>query len=183
MPKPIVCLSDQLRQFLTAFRHCFTKRQWKYFAIALLALIECEERRTMTGLLRTIGERVSLSGLSRFLNKWPWSPEKLADAWLQRFRQRMVPLVQAEHQRLKAERPKCIGCPKATVVTGYLVFDDSVHVKPKGRKTGGQGRHYSSTEQRVVNGHCLVTGLYLLLACFRLSSPLNTDKSSPLSAS
>ena len=56
MPKPIVCLSDQLRQFLAAFRTCFTKRQWRYFVIVLLALIECEERRTMTGLLRTIGE-------------------------------------------------------------------------------------------------------------------------------
>jgi len=163
MPKPIVCLSTQLRQFLTAFRTCFSKRQWKYFVIVLLALIECEERRTMTGLLRVIGERVSLSGLSRFLNKWPWSPEKVAHSWLQRFRQRMAPLVQAEHQRLKAERPKCIGRPKATVVTGYLIFDDSVHVKPKGRKMGGQGRHYSSTEQRVVNGHCLFTGLYSLL--------------------
>ena len=163
MPKPIVCLSDQLRQFVTAFRTCFTKRQWKYFVIVLLALIECEERRTMTGLLRTIGDRVSLSGLSRFLNKWPWSPDKLADAWCQHFRQRMVPLVQAEHQRLKAERPKCIGRPKETVVTGYLIFDDSVHVKPKGRKMGGQGRHYSSTDQRVVTGHCLFTGLYSLL--------------------
>jgi len=48
-------------------------------------------------------------------------------------------------------------------VTGYLIFDDSVHVKSKGRKMGGQGRHYSSTDQRVVNGHCLFTGLYLLL--------------------
>ena len=163
MPKPIVCLSDQLRQFLTAFRTCFTKRQWRYFVIVLLGLIECEERRTMTGLLRTIGERVSLSGLSRFLNKWPWSADKLADAWCQRFRQRMVPLVQAEHQRLKAERPQCIGRPRATVVTGYWIFDDSVQVKPKGRKMGGQGRHYSSTEQCVVNGHCLVSGLYVLL--------------------
>jgi len=163
MPKPIVCLSDQLRQFLAAFRNCFSKRQWKYFVIVLLALIECEERRTMTGLLRTIGERVSLSGLSRFLNKWPWSPQKLVDTWLQRFRQRMVPLVQVEHERLKAERPKCVGRPKATVVTGYLIFDDSVHVKLKGRKMGGLGRHYSSTEQRVVNGHCLFAGFYLLL--------------------
>ena len=163
MPKPIVCLSDQLRQFLAVFRTCFSKRQWSYFVIVLLALIECEERRTMTGLLRTIGERVSLSGLSRFLNKWPWSPDKLVDVWCQRFRRRMMPLVQAEHQRLKAERPKCVGRPKTTVVTGYLVFDDSVHVKPKGRKMGGQGRHYSSTERRVVTGHCLVSGLYLLL--------------------
>jgi hypothetical protein len=111
MPKPIVCLSDELRQFVDAFRTCFTKRQWKYFVIVLLGLIECEERRTMTGLLRVIGERVSLSGLSRFLNKWPWSPDRLADAWVQRFRQRMAPLVQAEHQRLKAEQPSASVVP------------------------------------------------------------------------
>jgi hypothetical protein len=163
MPKPIVCLSTQLRQYLETFSSCFSRRQWKYFVTVLLGLIECEERKTLTGLLRVVGEQISLSGLSRFLNKWPWSPEKVAQTWLQRFRQRMTPLVQAEHQRLKAERPQCVGRPKATVVTGYLIFDDSVHVKPKGRKMKGLGRHYSSTERRVVSGHCLFTGLYSLM--------------------
>ena len=52
MPKPIVCLSEQLRQYLELFRSCFSKPQWKYFVIVLLGLIECEERKTMTGLLR-----------------------------------------------------------------------------------------------------------------------------------
>jgi hypothetical protein len=78
MPKPIVCLSEHLRQYLELFRSCFSKRQWKYFVIVLLGLIECEERKTMTGLLRVVAEQVSLSGLSRFLNKWSWSPEKVA---------------------------------------------------------------------------------------------------------
>ena len=117
----------------------------------------------MTGMLRVVGERISLSGLSRFLSKWPWSAKEVAQTWLVRFRQGMEPLVRAEHKRLKAERPKRIGRPKATVVTGYLIFDDSVHTKPKGRKMGGLGRHYSNTEQRVVSGHCLFTGLYVLL--------------------
>ena len=66
MPKPIVCVSEQLRQYMELFRGCFSQRQWKYFVIVLLGLIECEERKTMSGLLRVIGERVSLSGLSRF---------------------------------------------------------------------------------------------------------------------
>ena len=163
MPKPIVCLSEQLCQFLEAFRPCFSKRQWKYFVTVLLGLIECEERKTMTGMLRVVGERISLSGLSRFLSKWPWSAAEVARTWIVRFRQRMEPLVQAEHKRLKVEWPKRIGRPKATVVTGYLIFDDSVHTKPKGRKMGGLGRHYSNSEQRVVSGHCLLTGLYVLL--------------------
>ncbi len=163
MPKPIVCLSEQLRQYLEAFRPCFSKRQWKYFVTVLLGLIECEERKTMTGLVRVVGERISLSGLSRFMSKWPWSAIEVAQTWMQRFRQRLEPLVQSEHRRLKAEQTKRIGRPKATVVTGYLIFDDSVHSKPKGRKMGGLGQHFSNTERRVVNGHCLFTGLYVLL--------------------
>jgi len=163
MPKPIVCLSEQLRQYLELFRSCFSKPQWKYFVIVLLGLIECEERKTMTGLLRVVAEQVSLSGLSRFLNKWPWSPEKVAAIWQFHFRQRMGRLVQAEHDRLKAELPKQVGRPRQTVVTGYLIFDDAVHEKPKGRKMGGLGGHYSNTEQKVVSGHCLFTGLYSLL--------------------
>jgi len=163
MPKPIVCLSEQLRQYLEIFRPCFSKRQWKYFVTVLLGLIECEERKTMTGILRVVGERISLSGLSRFLSKWPWSAAEVTQIWMLRFQQLLEPLVQAEHARLKTERPKRIGRPKTTVVTGYLIFDDSVHTKPKGRKMGGLGKHYSNTEQQVVTGHCLFTGLYVLL--------------------
>jgi hypothetical protein len=163
MPKPIVCLSEQLRQYLEAFRPCFSKRQWKYFVTVQLGLTECEERKTMTGLVRVVGERISLSGLSRFMSKWTWSAAEVAQTWMLRFRKRLEPLVQAEHRRLKAEQPKRIGRPKNTVVTGYLIFDDSVHSKPKGRTMGGLGQHFSNSEMRVVNGHCLFTGLYVLL--------------------
>ena len=163
MPKPIVCLSEALRQYLEAFRPCFSKRQWKYFVTVLLGLVECEERKTMSGLLRWVAEGISLSGLSRFLSKWPWSTEAVAHTWMERYRQRLEELVRAEHERLRAEMPKSIGRPKATVVTGYLIFDDSVHVKPKGRKMGGLGQHYSNSEQRTVSGHCLFAGLYVLL--------------------
>lgn len=65
--------------------------------------------------------------------------------------------------RLSANRPRHVGRPKATVVTGYLILDDSVHTKPKGRKMGGLGRHYSNSEKGFVYGHCLFTGLYVLL--------------------
>jgi hypothetical protein len=75
----------------------------------------------------------------------------------------MEPLVQAEHDRLKAELPKQVGPPRQTVVTGYLIFGDAVHEKPKGRKMGGLRGHYSNTEQNVVRGHCLFRGLYSLL--------------------
>ena len=163
MPKPLVCLSEQLRQFAEYFRPCFSRRQWRYFVIVLLGLVECEERKTLTGLLRVIGESVSLSGLSRFLNQWRWSTTALAYRWWSYFCERMSEPVRAEHTRLKAAQPHRVGRPKETVVTGFLIFDDSVHTKPKGRVMGGLGRHYSATEKKVVSGHCLFSGLYVLL--------------------
>jgi hypothetical protein len=163
MPKPIVCLSEALRQYLESFHSCFSKRQWKYFVIVLLGLVECEERKTLSGLRRWVAERISLSGLSRFMSKWPWSTESVAQTWMARFRQRQKKLVQNEHECQKADLPKSVGRPKATVVTGYLIFDDSVHAKPKGRKMAGLGQHFSNGEQRTMTGHCLFTGLYVLL--------------------
>jgi hypothetical protein len=139
MPKPILCLSEVLRQYLEGFRPCFSKRQWKYFATILLGLVECEERKTMTGMKRCVAEGVSLSGLSRFMSKWSWSAEAVAARWMERFWERQAGTVQAEHERRKVKQPKSIGRPKATVVTGYLMFDDSVHAKPKGRKICGSG--------------------------------------------
>jgi hypothetical protein len=163
MPKPIVCLSAALGQYCEVFRSCFSKRQWKYFVIVLLGLIECEQRRTLRGLLTGIGEQISLCGLSRFFHRWKWQAEEVAQTWLSRFREQMQPQVEAEHQGQKAERGKGRGRPKATVVTGYLIVDDSVHIKPRGRKMQGLGQHFSSTEGRVVSGHCLFNGLYVLL--------------------
>ena len=90
----------------------------------------------------------------------------------------MISLVTDEHERLKTERPKRRGRPKQTVVTGYLIFDDSVHTKPKGRSMGGMGRHYSNTDRQVVPGHCLFTGLYVLLEqCCPLGAQLYRQKS------
>ena len=163
MPKPIVCLSLALSQFAEMFRPCFSQRQWKYFVIVLLGLIECDGRRTLRGLLAVVGEKVSLCGLSRFFSRWSWSAAELAQTWLSHFREQMKPQVQAEHQRQRVQREKRRGRPQATVVTGYLIVDDSVNLKAQGRKMKGLGRHYSTTEARVVTGHCLLSGLYVLL--------------------
>ena len=108
------------------------------------------------------GGTSQLVGNVAFLSKWPWSTEEVAITWMKRFRERMEHEIEAEHQRLKKEMPKRIGRPKATVVTGYLIFDNLVHTKPKGRRMGGLGCHYSSAEQRNVKGHCLFTGFYVL---------------------
>jgi hypothetical protein len=163
MPKPIVCLSTTLSQYAALFRPCFSQRQWKYFVIVLLGLIECDGRRTLRGLLGVVGEKISLCGLSRFFSRWQWSENAVAQVWIGHFREQMKPQVQADHQRQRTERKKRRGRPQATVVTGYLIVDDSVNLKVKGRKMKGLGRHYSTTAGQVVTGHCLFSGLYVLL--------------------
>jgi hypothetical protein len=98
MPKPIICLAAVLSEFAGVFQPCFSNRQYKYFVTVLLALVECQERRTLSALLRCVSPDLTLSGLSRFFNKWRWSPEALAEIWLNRFKVRVRPLVQAELQ-------------------------------------------------------------------------------------
>jgi hypothetical protein len=163
MPLPIICASAALCQFALTFSAVFTKPQRKYFVTVLLALVQSEDRRTLTGLLRKVLAPFSLAGLSRFLARAPWSEIGLGQRWLMHFRAQLEPVVQADHQRQRVERAKRPGRPKATSVTGYLIYDDSTHIKPKGRKMKSLGCHYSTTEKKLVTGHSLFMGLHVLL--------------------
>ena len=162
MPLPIICAHEALCQFSASFAECFSKPQRKYFVTVLFALLLCEERRTLTALLRRVLDARSLSGLSRFFSSAPWSEEQVAQTWRTRFDEQVGPLVAAAHRYQEQMRPKMPGRPKATVVTGYLLIDDSTHPKPKGRKMGGLGKHWSSTQKRQVTGHSLFQSLYVL---------------------
>lgn len=120
----MICLFAPLRKYLELFRPCFSHRQWKYFVTVLLGLSQHKGRHTLKGLLASVWDQVSLSGLSRLLGLWSWSPEKLAQTWQADFRQEMAAAVQAEYRCQRAERPKHRGRPKATLVTGYLIIDE-----------------------------------------------------------
>jgi len=163
MLMPIICLDTGLRQFLTTFRGLFSKPQFKYFVTILLGLMLCQETKTLSGLLRQVNSGVSLSGTSRFLAEAPWSVTDLIASCQRWFTRPMVVKVQAEHARQRANQPKRQGRPKRTVVTGYLIGDDSIMHKVRGQKMGGLGKHYSATAEKTVTGHSLVLGLYLLL--------------------
>ena len=160
---PIICLDTHLDQFLRCFRPCFSQPQYKYFVTILLGLMLCQSGRTLSGILRQVGAQVSLSGTSRFLSQAPWSVEEVGQTWQTAFWAEMVPLVEAEHARQKANRPRRRGRPRKTVVTGYLIGDDSVMQKMRGKKMGGLSSHYSSMAEKTVKGHCLVQTLYVLL--------------------
>ncbi len=97
MPKPMICLFAPLCKYLELFRPCFSRRQWKYFVTVLLGLIEREGRHTLKGLRGSVWEKASLSGLSRFLGLWSWSPEAMAQTWQADFRQEMAAAVQVAH--------------------------------------------------------------------------------------
>lgn len=163
MPLPILCAYACLHQCLMSYRDLFSKPQYKYFVIVLLGFIQCQQVRTLCGLQRCVSQGGSLSGLSRFLARAPWETEALVARWQERFHTLMRPVVRADRARQEQERPASRGRPTLPVVTGYLIGDDSIIHKEKGRKMEGIGKHYSTTYERGVCGHSLVQGLYLLL--------------------
>jgi hypothetical protein len=163
MRLPSICLDDQLAKYMEHFRSCFSKPQYKYFVTILLGLLLCQSGFTLTGILRQVSQDVTLSGTSRFLSQAPWSTTDVCGQWQTTFQAEMIPMVQAEHARQRARWPKRRGRPRKTVVTGYLIGDDSVMQKRRSKKMGGAGRHFSSTAEKTVSGHCLVQALYVLL--------------------
>lgn len=163
MPVPIICLDEDVRYFAERFREVFSKPQYQYFVTVLLGLMLCEGTRTLSGLLRQIADSPSLAGLSRFLSEAPWEEEAVVESWLRHFREEMQPQVAAELQREHQMQPKRRGRPKAPVVTGYLIGDDSTIEKRKGKKMEGLGRHHSTTQDKRVRGHSLVESLYVVM--------------------
>lgn len=163
MRLPSICLDEQLANYLEQFRSCFSQPQYKYFVTILLGLLLCQNGFTLSGVLRQVSQDVTLSGTSRFLSQAPWSTTDVCRQWQTAFQAEMRAEVQAEHARQRARQPKRRGRPRQTVVTGYLIGDDSVMQKRRGRKMGGLGRHFSSTAEKTVTGHCLVQALYVLL--------------------
>ena len=85
MRVPIICMDERLRQFVRAFRSVFSLPQYISFVIVLVALMLCQEPRTLTALLRCVAGSCSVSGLSRFLAKAPWAEDDLASIWRHRF--------------------------------------------------------------------------------------------------
>jgi len=163
MPVPILCLDETLCQFVERFRAVFSTPQYQSFVTVLLGLMLCEGRRTLSGLLREVGDSPSLAGLSRDLAEAPWSAEVVVAGWLTQFREAMQPEVATERERQQQVRPKRRGRPKQPLVTGYVIGDDSTMSKPKGQKMEGLGKHHSTTQEKRIVGHSLVQGLYVLL--------------------
>ncbi len=129
MPQPIICLDEEMRHFADRFRALYSKPQYQYFVTVLLGLMECDGRRTLSGMLQVVGHPPSLSGLSRFFSEAPWSHEAVAASWLSHFRTEMQPLVEAERDRQRTLQPRRRGRPNQPLVTVYVIGDDSTMSK------------------------------------------------------
>jgi len=162
MPQPIHIRDARLTRYLHRFSGVFSRPQWKYFVTVLLGLLHCDERRTLSALLRHVAVGVTIFGLCYFLRVAPWSVDELTAVRQAYFYEQMAPLVAAAHAEQSAQRPCRRGRPRRTVVTGYLIIDDSTHAKRYARAQEGLGWHYSATEKEVVKGHSLFQSVYLL---------------------
>lgn len=131
--------------------------------IVLMGCIQCPQARTLSGWGHRVAQGDSLSGLSRFFAQALWEIEALAARWHERFRTQMTPVVQAKRRRQQEEPPTRRGRPKAPVVTGELIGDDSTMHKEKGRTMDDMGTHQSPTHQRRVRRHRLVQGRSVFL--------------------
>jgi len=156
-------MDARVRQYAQTFRDCFSRPQFQHFVIVLLGLLLCRSTRTLTGLLGSLAVKTSLASLSRFLSQAPWKAPAVVAKWRERFEQQLAPQVAQLHADHRAARPRRPGRPKASIVTGYLIGDDSTCYKPRGKKMEGIGCHYSTTAGRPVTGHSLVQSLYVLL--------------------
>lgn len=163
MPQPIICLDEEVCYFAERFRSVFSKPQYQYFVTVLLGLMECDGKRTLSGVLSQVGQPPSLSGLSRFFAEAPWVQEALVAIWLEHCRTEMQPQVEAEREQQRKRQLKRRGRPKQPLVTGDVIGDDSTMSKPKGCKMEGLGKHHSTTYDQRIVGHSLVQGLYVLL--------------------
>lgn len=163
MPQPVIVQEPTLRQFAHALGGVFSRPQWKYLVTVLLGLLHCDAHHTLSGLLRQVAATVTVSGLSRFLKQAPWSVPALTAARQRRFEEQLAPAIAQAHVQQRQQQAGQRGRPPRTVVTGYLIADDSPHVKPYAQAMEGQGWHYVHSDQQQRPGHSLFQCLYCLL--------------------
>jgi len=163
MAQLIINQDATLRNYLEAFRSQLSAPQWKYFETILMGLLHCDGSKTLSGILRQVAVVVTMSGLSRFLISPAWSVAALEEVRYRQFQAQVQPRIAQAHREQKSRRVRRRGRPHPTVVTGYLIMDDSTHAKRYYQKiASGLGRHFSSTERKPVNGHSLFQAVYVV---------------------
>jgi len=164
MPQPILCLDEEVYHFAKRFDALFSRPQYQYLVTVLLGLMECDGKRTLSGLLHEVGQALSLSGLSRFFSQAPWEPGAVVACWLRHFRAEMQPQVEAKREQERKAQPKRRGRRKEPPVTGYLIGDDEgVRANPKGARC----KDWASTTRRpMTNGSSAIVWCKGSICCW-----------------
>jgi len=162
MAQPVIVQEPSLLQFAHALCGVFSLPQWKYLVTVLLGLLHCDGHHTLSGLLRQVAVTMTVSGLSRFLKQAPWSVDELTAARQARFYAQVAAEIAQAHAQQRQQQPRRRGRRRKTVVTGFLIADDSTHVKRYARAMEGQGWYYSSADRSPQPGHSLFQCLYCL---------------------
>ncbi len=140
MPVPILCLDEEVRHFAQRFRQVFSKPQYQHARDRVVGSdADVEGARTLSGLLQQIADSPSLAEVSRFLSQAPWEEATVVESWLRHCREEMEPKVAAQLELERQMQPKRRGRPKAPVVTGYLIGDDSTMRQQQSQEDGRTG--------------------------------------------
>ncbi|HEY1351544.1 MAG TPA: hypothetical protein VGF67_18145 [Ktedonobacteraceae bacterium] len=134
MPLPMLCLDAEVRQCAEPCRAVLSKPQEESFVTVLVGLLECEGRRTLSGMMSNVAQPPSLSGVSRFLSESPWMAQALVVIWQEHFRPEMEPVGEAEREQ---QRP---GQSQRTL--GDRVSDGGCFDREEAERTpnGGPGQ-------------------------------------------
>src|SRR5260370_10020902 len=119
MPQAILCLDEEVYHFAKRFDALFSRPQYQYLVTVLLGLMECDGKRTLSGLLHEVGQALSLSGLSRFFSQAPWEPGAVVACWLRHFRAEMQPQGEAKREQERKAEPNARGRGKEPQLTVY----------------------------------------------------------------
>jgi hypothetical protein len=107
--QPVQLQDKRLKAYLRLFSTVFSLPQWKYFVTILLGLLHCDERRTLSALLRSLAVKMTIFGLCYFLRKASGSVDELAVVRQRQFYQMTTPDVEANHARQRAEQVGKVG--------------------------------------------------------------------------
>jgi hypothetical protein len=81
MPQPMLCLDADVRHGAERFRSAFSKPHDESVVTVRRGLLECEGRRTLSGMVSTVAQPPRVSGLRRFLSESPWVAQALVAIW------------------------------------------------------------------------------------------------------
>ncbi|MEW6609900.1 MAG: IS701 family transposase [bacterium] len=136
----IVSIPDILLKCLEVFKPCFSKPQFENFCFYVIGLILCLESRNIQDINKQLGRNKDQSSLNRFITESPW-----LNRALRRNRRKLVK----------------IAISNSNAKRVYLIIDDTV-IDKTGKHIERVGYYHSTTSERRVLGHNLVTAICVI---------------------